>query len=150
MSFIVLFAVNFFIYALGANGPKFDRKNLYESCLFFIFINVFVDFYQKMLYGRRKLRRRVNKSKINPTTVVHSDDIMLFDLMEQLIGLCCCSVLTYAYVDSSGIIQTQTTTTKSQTIEKNERQSKKFNRKNSILWLMVRRFQREQHPLWTW
>lgn len=86
-----------------------------------------------MLYGRRKLRRRVNKSKINSTTVVHSDDIMLFDLMEQLIGLCCCSVLTYAYVDSSGIIQTQTTTTKSQAIERNERQSKKIDRKNSIL-----------------
>lgn len=114
-------------------SKKKKKKRNCMNCVCFSFLFIFSStFTTEMLYGRRKLRRRANKSRINSTTLVHSDDIILFDLMEQLIGVCCCSVLTYAYVDSSNIIQTQTTTTKSQAIQRNERQSKKFHRKYSI------------------
>lgn len=102
-----------------------------ESCFSFVYV-----LSTKMLFAKRRHRKRKNKSKINSSVIVHSDDILLFDLMYQCIGGYCLSALTYAIVDSS-IVVVQATTTKPQTIDKSEKPVRKIERKNSILWLMV-------------
>lgn len=53
--------------------------------------------------ARKRFRRKKAKSKIDTSTVVCSDDILLFDLIEQLILMCCCSVFQLTYDDFSDV-----------------------------------------------
>lgn len=82
-----------------------------------------------LFHARRRSHKKSKTSKINSDMVVHSDDILLFDLVGQLIGVCCVTVLAYTFIDSSGVIQA--TTTKPSPIDKSEKPLKKLERKNS-------------------
>lgn len=63
-----------------------------------------------MLLTRKRLHsRKTRKSKIDPSVAVCSDELMLLDLLEQFIGVWCCSMLTYAYEDSNDVITAATT-----------------------------------------
>lgn len=87
-------------------------------CLFLLFyfdfgfigVWIWLVLFGTMLFASKKFhRKRAKKAKINPSVVVCSDEFLLVDLVEQFIGVWCCSMLTFAHDDT-----TDTTSVKTQ------------------------------------
>lgn len=65
--------------------------------------------------ARKRFRRTKTKHRIDSSIVVCSDDILLFDLIEQFILVCCCTVFVHTYKNGATTIMPLATKPQSET-----------------------------------
>lgn len=85
---------------------------------------VYVDTPPEMLFVRKKFDgKKAKKPKINPTIVICSDELLLYDLVEQFIGVWCCSVLTFVHDDANDVIIRNQKIPRQSTLKKSEKKT---------------------------